>query len=387
MEGKSSLDGVRQLVQKYESNRDSYLNQGYKEAQLRKEFIDPLLELLGWDVENKNQYAEAYKDVVHEDALKIGGTTKAPDYCCQVAGSKKFYIEAKKPSVDIKGDREPAIQLRRYGWNKKLSLSILTNFEDFAVYDTRIPPKKTDTAATARIKIFSYKELPDNWSYLTSIFTKEAIMKGSFDRYAGETKSKRGTAEVDELFLGEIESWRDRLAHNIALRNEISAIELNRAVQATIDRIIFLRICEDRGLETYGRLKTSLQGSNTYERLKEYFRLADEKYDSGLFYFYSEKGRKSIPDTLTLNLSIDDKVLKDIINHIYYPESPYEFSVLPSDILGQVYEQFLGRVISLSPSGKAKVEEKPEVKKMGGVYYTATSSRGLHSEEFISTIA
>jgi len=65
-------------------------------------------------------------------------------------------------------------------------------------------------------------------------------------------------------------------------------------------------------------------------------------------------------------------VLQPILGGLYYPQSPYEFSVLPTEILGQVYEQFLGKVIRLTAGHRAKVEEKPEVKKAGGVYYTPT---------------
>ncbi|MBT5869433.1 MAG: N-6 DNA methylase, partial [Nitrospinaceae bacterium] len=106
------------------------------------------------------------------------------------------------------------------------------------------------------------------------------------------------------------------------------------------------------------------------QAITKYFRSADDKYNSGLFHFKNEKSRPTEPDELTLGLNIDDKVLKDIFKTVYYPESPYEFSVFPTEILGQVYEQFLGKVITLTKGHKAKIEEKPEVKKAGGVYYT-----------------
>jgi type I restriction-modification system DNA methylase subunit len=102
------------------------------------------------------------------------------------------------------------------------------------------------------------------------------------------------------------------------------------------------------------------------------FQQADDRYNSGLFHFKKEKDRISPPDDLTLDLAIDDKPLKNIFTNLYYPDSPYEFSVLPADILGQVYERFLGKVIRLTPGRRAIVEEKPEVKKAGGVYYTPT---------------
>jgi type I restriction-modification system DNA methylase subunit len=113
-------------------------------------------------------------------------------------------------------------------------------------------------------------------------------------------------------------------------------------------------------------------GTRAYERLCQIFRRADERYNSGLFHFSAEKKRTDPPDDLTLNLTIDDKVLKEIFKGLYYPESPFEFSVLPADILGHIYEQFLGKVIRLTPGHHAKVEDKPEVKKAGGVYYTPT---------------
>ncbi len=113
-------------------------------------------------------------------------------------------------------------------------------------------------------------------------------------------------------------------------------------------------------------------GPKIYPRLCEIFERADYRYNSGLFHFTSEKGREESPDRLTLSLSLDDAVLKEIISSLYYPKSPYAFAVIPADTLGHVYEQFLGKVIHLTEGHRAKVEEKPEVRKAGGVYYTPT---------------
>jgi len=364
---------VLELVGRFDYNLDAYKQGKYNETQVRREFIDPFFKTLGWDVDNEQGYAEAYKDVVHEDAIKVGRATKAPDYSFRIGGVRKFFVEAKKPSVDIKEDMHPAYQLRRYGWSAKLPLSILTDFEEFAVYDCRIKPVKTDKASKARIIYLTYAEYTQHWEELTNIFSREAILKGSFDKYAESKKAKRGTAEVDVAFLQEIERWRELLARNIALRNpRLSRRELNFAVQRTIDRIIFLRICEDRGVEGYGKLMILQNGTQVYERLLKLFYQADDRYNSGIFHFKTERDHHEAPDTLTPELKIDDKVLKDILKNLYYPDSPYEFSVLPADILGQVYEQFLGKVIRLTAGHQARVEDKPEVKKAGGVYYTPT---------------
>lgn len=362
---------IKELVNKFERNQEAYKKSSYKEEQIKQEFINPFFKALGWDVDNEQGAAPQYRDVIFEDSIKVSGGTKAPDYCFTMAGRRMFFVEAKKPSVNIEKDIMPSYQLRRYAWSAKLPLSILTDFEEFAIYESRTRPKKSDRASDGRIIYFTYQDYVEKWDEIYSIFSKEAVLKGSFDKYAESTRKKRGTSSVDDEFLGEIEQWREILARNIALRNkELTIEDLNFAVQQIIDRIVFLRMCEDRGVEKYEQLRNLLDSGHIYENFCQLCKKADEKYNSGLFHFKEEKGRGSHPDELTLDLNIDDGVLKTIIKSLYYPNSPYEFSVLPAEILGNVYEQFLGKVIRLTPSHQAKVEEKPEVKKAGGVYYT-----------------
>jgi hypothetical protein len=140
---------ILQLVKRFDDNADDYRAALYGEAQTRIEFINPFFESLGWDIDNTRGAAEKYKDVIHEAAVKIGGAVKAPDYCFRFGGNPTFFLEAKKPSVNIHDDPAPAFQLRRYAWTAKLTLSILTNFEGFAVYDCRVRPVYTDKASAA----------------------------------------------------------------------------------------------------------------------------------------------------------------------------------------------------------------------------------------------
>jgi len=111
---------VIELIERFDRNRSAYKSDQYNEARLRIEFLNPFFEALGWDIANKNNYAEAYKDVIYEDAIKIGKATKAPDYCFRIGGTRKFFVEAKKPAVNLKDAIEPAFQLRRYAWSAKL---------------------------------------------------------------------------------------------------------------------------------------------------------------------------------------------------------------------------------------------------------------------------
>lgn len=365
---------IKQLVSRFEHHKSTYRSPSYKEARLRQDFLDPLFRALGWDVENSEGRSEIYRDVVIEESIKDEDAPKAPDYGFRIGGERKFFVEAKRPSLNLSKDPSPAYQLRRYSWSAKLPIGILTDFEEFAVYDCRIRPEKTDSARKARLFYINFKEYADRWDEIASLFSKDALLDGSFDRYVeDDLKTKRGGSEVDDEFLKEIESWREMLAYSIAQQNpNLTQRELNYAVQMTIDRIIFLRICEDRGIEEYGRLGRVASEGEVYRNLGEYFRDADDRYNSGLFHFRNERSRAEPPDTFTLELDIPDQTLRTIIERLYYPDSPYEFSVLPTDILGQVYEQFLGKVIRLDSSTEAVIEEKPEVKKAGGVYYTPT---------------
>lgn len=358
------IEALRKLVNQFRSNINQYKIQNYNEANIRVDFIDKFFELLDWDVRNEQGFSEQYREVVREDRLQIEGKQKAPDYSFRIGGVRKFFVEAKKPSVYIKKEIDPAYQVRRYGYTAKLPLSILTNFEEFAVYDTRIKPSKDDDPSIARIFYCTYEGYENNFDFIYNTFSKNAILKGSFDKYIEENKNKKGTSEVDKELLKLVEEWRKELAKNIALRNnDIDIYNLNIAVQKIIDRIIFLRIAEDKDIEEYEQLFNITKGTEIYKNLNEIFIKANNKYNAGLF--KSEEWLK--------NLTIEDKVLSTIIKSLYYPECPYEFSILPIEILGNIYEQFLGKTITfknVKGGHTIIVEDKPEVKKAGGVYYT-----------------
>ena len=362
---------IHQLVARFTENREAYRSGKYNEARRRQEFLDPFFVALGWDVYNQKGVAPQYADVEIEASLDIEGTSKSPDYTFKVGSERKFFVEAKKPAVNIRYDIHPAFQLRRYAWNAHLPISILTDFEEFAVYNCMAKPGPKETAATARDLFYLYTDYIEKWDEIAAIFSRDAVWKGALDRFAASSKGKKGTTEVDDEFLKDMNNWRVLLARNIALRNPRVEDEqqLNYAVQITLDRIIFLRICEDRGIEPEEQLKTLSTQPGVYAGLLELFRHADLKYNSGLFNFTHDKDDNTPPDTFTPSLTIDDRALKEIIQGLYYP-CPYIFKEIPVEILGQVYEQFLGQVIRLTAGHQAKVEEKPEVRKAGGVYYT-----------------
>ncbi|TAL57404.1 MAG: hypothetical protein EPN85_14195 [Bacteroidetes bacterium] len=363
---------ISELVDRFTDQYDSYKKSDYNETLTRRDFIDPFFKVLGWDIDNEEGYAEAYREVIHEDKIKVGGATKAPDYSFRLVGGKRlFFVEAKKPSVVVKDEIPPAYQIRRYGWSAKLPISIVTDFEEFSIYDCTIKPNPTDKASTARIKYLTFREYLKEFDFIWETFSKERVLKGSFDKFVQSDTYKKGTATVDKEFLQSLDSWRTYLATSIALNNKkLDEDEINFAVQQIVDRIIFLRIAEDRSVEPYGQLKEALlaplssgrgAGGEVYKNLFEQFQKADEKYNSGIFDFNK--------DRISEHLKIENKIIKTIITDLYYP-SPFAFDAMPVEILGTAYEQFLGKVIRITPAHHAKIEEKPEVRKAGGVYYT-----------------
>lgn len=358
------LKKVEELVARFQEHLTSYKKAEYNETMTRRDFIDPLFVALGWDIDNKLNLAESYREVIHEDKVKVGTATKAPDYSFRYKEKGKlFFVEAKKPNIGIKDDIQPAYQVRRYGWSAKLNVSILTDFEEFAVYDCTKKPKPTDKSSTARVKYLTYTDYVKEWDFLWDTFSKEAISNGNFEKFFAKNATKKGTETVDKEFLISLDQWRTLLAESISKENkQLDEDELNFVVQQTLDRIIFLRICEDRSIEQYGKLKECVKSGEYYKNLLSDFKQADDKYNSGLFDFKK--------DSLSHQISINNKTLKTIINQLYYPESPYEFSVLSVEILGSAYEQFLGKTITINNRGKAVIELKPEVRKAGGVYYT-----------------
>jgi len=363
MDKEQAKQELSKLIQTFNDNFDQYKLSTYKEAQVRKEFIDKFFKLFGWDMDNEQGFSEQFKEVINEDAIKIEGKTKAPDYAFRIGGQRIFFVEAKKPSVKLESNPESAYQLRRYAWNVGIPISILTDFEEFIVYDCRVKPKEKDTSSTARIMAIPYEKYLDNFDKIWEIFSRDSVLKGSFERFVESNKGMKGTTEVNSSFLKEIEKWRDLLAKNIALRNsDLKISELNYSVQRIIDRILFLIICEYKNIEKYGKLGEISKKDGAYAKLIPYFKEANDQYNSGIFDFSKDK--------ITPSLILDDKVLREIISNLYYPKSPYDFSVLPIEILGKVYEKFLGKTIRLTSSHQAKIEEKPEVRKAGGVYYT-----------------
>lgn len=352
---------LENLISKFHKQKAHYKNNDYKEAELRVEFLDPLLKIFGWDVENKAGKQQQFRNVIQEESIDVEEdgkiAKKQPDYSLRIAGNTKLFIEAKKASIDIENSKSAAFQTKRYGWNANLGISILTNFETLIVYDCRYKPDSEDAPSVARHKAFHFEEYISRIDELRELLSFESVSAGYIDQYFALTEKE--TSPFDDFFLSQIEDWRKSLALNI-LQNNASLDEesINFLIQRLLNRIIFLRICEDREIEKYETLK----GISNYDELKSLFVESDKKYNSGLFDF--------IEDNLSLDITLDEQLLIEIFEELYYPSSPYDFSVIDPLILSQIYEQYLGSKIALVPQLSVQVVQEPEVVASNGVVPT-----------------
>ena len=330
---------IKGLVDKYHSGRAEYTKTSYNETQLRIDFLDPFFELLGWDIKNKNGKPTNEREVLLEEPLKADASsnTKKPDYTFRLFSERKYFVEAKKPSISIESDNLPAKQVRRYGFTAKLKVSVLSNFEYLAIYDCSQEVHQDDATTKARIKLYHYSEYETAFDEISRQLGHESVYSGNFDLVWQRIEDQLSLSSVDKLFIQQINDWRVMLGNEVFLhRPDLTNEALNDIVQSYLNSIIFLRVCEDRDLETY---KTLLDFANQedFNALINKFRDADRKYNAGLF------NHPLMQEVISNNSS----AFWDIISQLYFPESTYSFSVFSSDILGNIYEIYISQQLTI----------------------------------------
>lgn len=342
---------IKKLIEKYNADRKYYLTNKYNETLLRSDFLDPFFELLGWDIKNNAGKPTNEREVILEEALKENASehSKKPDYTFRLFSERKFFLEAKKPCVAIESNNDSAKQVRRYGFTAKLKISVLSNFEYLIIYDTSVKVDKDDTFQKALIKKYHYTEYESKFEEIKKLLGKNAVYSGAFETEWKEIETKINQYSIDNLFLNQINEWRKALGAEIYKHEpKIDEQQLNDVVQSYLNRVLFLRVCEDRNLEDYQTL-LKFANANDFKALIKKFEQADKRYNSGLF-------DQLLKDKIVENIS---SVFWTIIKQLYYPESPYSFSVFSSDILGSIYEIFLSEKLAIENKAIALVK-KPE---------------------------
>ena len=385
---------IKRLVKNFENNKSFFMCERGEigERGIEEQLITPFFKALGW-FNNPENSPVTSRDVRLQSPISLkrgidrgGSGKKKVDYAFRISGVNKFFLEAKVPYRQLrpvnnakvsKDTIESIWQAKTYGWSLDVPIVILTDFEEFRVCNPISKPiKKRYWEQIIHELELTYDQYEKKFDLIWDTFSKEAVINGSLEKY---NKSRKGIKKetIDDALLDTIDRWRKKLADNIAYnlkkenKPQLSSFRLTEAVQTIIDRIIFIRFLEDNGIENTRYLHKYftkddpefIEQKNIYKNIVTDISLLSKDYNGGIF------GRDIKDRHFSENLTISDSTLKYILKELY-DESPYDFSVIPIDILGAIYERFLGKVIKVVPSGKVEVIEKEEVRKAHGVYYT-----------------
>ncbi len=366
-----AFDTIKQLVANFKAQESAYLSPGYQESQIRQDFIDKFFTALGWDVTHNVQMNPYQQEVHIENKVHMAGSQRRSDYAFFLAPNfrdPKFFVEAKKPSRNL-ANPDDYYQTIRYGWNANTPIAILTDFEEFHILDCRFKPN-IKNVMIHKIEYFHYSDYAneEKFSRIYWLFSREAVASGSIEKRVAELPKLRGKAikggyqPVDEAFLEELDKYREVLAKAFKKSNpNLQSEELTEAVQRIIDRLVFIRFLEDKQIEEPVIIQLASKKS-AWKGFLELCKQLDPKYNGLVFKPHKVLDEKEF-------VPPDDEEFGDICRELSDPHSPYNFDQIPISILGSIYERFLGKVVHATDK-RVKVEEKPEVRKAGGVYYT-----------------
>lgn len=350
---------IPELVAKFERNLKFHTGKDYTEADVRSDFIDPLFEALGWDVRNTTGGDRHARDVLREQS----GLAGRPDYEFRLDNVTQFYVEAKAPHVPL-DSVNVVLQAKKYAHTTGVDFVAITDFEEFRFFDANEKPNpryiNKGLVFEYRYKYFGTPHaLDDLWQ-----LSREAVHDGSLEKLRRPSRrAKLQRAPLDQRFLQELTGYREQLAkavHKVA--PERSAPDLNRLVQTFLDRLIFIRVGEDRRILPANGL------ANIARKWRDNGRVRPITAD--LFPLFAEVKEKFNGEIFRANeiqqLQWDSALIADVIEEGL---SGYDFAQIPVELLGSIYERYLGKTIRLAGT-QVKVEDKPEVRKAGGVYYT-----------------
>lgn len=349
-------DELKALILRFQKAKERGLLQNASEATMRA-WIDEFLSLFGWDVQNTQQVLTEHTLNRTERARlnEIGSTNIRPDYTLVNGRVKLAFVDAKSLDVNIENDKSVAFQIRSYGWSIGAPFSVVTNFEQLAIYDCSVMPDVDDDASFARPYLLRYDQYVEKAETLEAFLDRGNIISGHtiFVHEKGDA--------LDEKFSAMLGEVRKDLAKAILLHNNIrSTVALSYYVQTIINRILFIRVCESRDLEQEGLLKQfASQGFWDSFKASSYAEFYD-RYDGPMF-------RRIQP---LQSLRIDNDVFENLLNHLYYP-SPYRFDVIPLKTLSDIYDLFLGYELVVE-NGNVTNALRSEFQKSNGAVTTPT---------------
>jgi len=346
---------VKKLVEKLESYSKDELD-SMPEEDIKFQFIEPLFEALGWE-----------REQISKEARILKGRA---DYVLKIGNQEKLVVEAKKTNVHLL--EEQGRQAVSYAYHRKIKFSVLTNFKYIRVYHALSNIKNIDKNLLKKDGVYFILEAKDFVEKfdLLWLLSKESFENGEIDKLLS-TRDERVNRSIDESILADLLEFRELLSKDLkSKRNYLEDLQIDEVVQILIDRLIFMRSVEDRGLEAKDFLlkivkdvEQGLTDMNLWGVLKAQFKRFDGTYDSKLF----EEG------VLEKEGFFDNKVLARVVRGLYYgtlhQQERYMFDEIPVDLLGSIYEQYLG-IVLLGTGKRVKLDLESGKRKKMGIYYT-----------------
>lgn len=366
---------IRVLANQFASSETHYVSGAYQEAEARKDFIDKLFKALGWDVDHDLQ-PDPYRQEVKIEKSD-GRHSGRADYAFSLAPAFqriRFLVEAKRPQLNI-ATPDNCFQIIRYSWPLGLPIGILTDFRSLHVVDTRFRPTIA-TAASRVVRSWQLDDLSDDEEFAAMywLLSREAVASGSITRFSDAFLPDQVSAQrqyslfaedvrdFDDDFLIKLGSWRRQLASIFSAADpHLSGPQITEAVQRTIDRLVFIRFLEDKQIEEQAVISGIGAGGGAWRAFVRACRRLDGIYNGIVF-----KHHRVLDDP---SFAPAERVFIDICDELSNQHSPYNFAAIPIEILGRIYESFLGDVVVKDEAG-IRIDRREDVRKAGGVFYT-----------------
>ena len=357
MDEKALKSEIQKLIEKFERVKAQGKYKTYNEENTKKDFILPLFRALGWNVDDS-------EEVKAEEKV----SKKRVDYAFRINGVVKFYLEAKSLKEYL-SDPKYAKQAIEYAWNKSVTWAILCNFEGIRVFNAEWKWDEKRPTRNSFLDLRYNDFLDSSFQYLTWL-SRESCEQGVLDKNAATLGKKTKKLPIDKQLLADFTEYRNILTKDILKYNQsknLSQDNLDEIVQRILDRLIFIRTCEDKDIESE-KLESSVRmygdtEEKLYKELNKKFREYDEGYDSKLF-----------REHLCEDVIISNDTLKQVILGTYQTRDlgvAYDFSAIGADVLGNIYEQYLGHILKKTPQ-RAKLTNGKTHRKEQGIYYTPT---------------
>ena len=351
---------LAELIQRYNTTTRLVDHSNVSEETIRT-WLNEFLEIFGWNVQNTTQVLQEYvlRGAQYQRLREIKSPHRRPDYTLLNGTNIKTFLDAKSLDVDIFTDAEAAYQIRSYGWSAQSPCAFVSNFEQLVIFDTRFVPNP-DQTADASVKQFNIDEYLEKFDVIIDHLWHDNICNNHLEElYA--TTAVEGKNRVDAQFMNILADFRKELAINLYTNNsDIIATDdlLNYYTQVILDRIVFIRVCESKGIEEQEKLRSFSQSEiGFWESFKQ----------SCYMEFYSHyDGAMFSLDAVFNQLVIDNDVLNQFIDKLYYP-FPYRFDVIPVKVIANIYEEFLGKQLVINGDTLKEITKEEYIKTNGAV--------------------